>query len=181
VVHLKRVIEILSAHKFFVKPSKCIFGAREVDYLGHMISYEGVRVDNRKIDAMQSWPQPKTITELRGFLGLTGYYRKFVRNYGPFTAPLTELLKKENFGWNPKAEAAFEELKRAMVTTPVLALPDFSEIFIMKTDASDYGLGAILSQRGRPIAYLSKALRPSKKAWSIYSKEMLAIMEAVKT
>jgi hypothetical protein len=180
VVHLRKIFEILSAQQFYVKPSKCTFGAHEVDYLGHIISHEGVRVDNRKIDAMQSWPQPKTITELRGFLGLTGYYRKFVRNYGPIAAPLTELLKKGNFGWNPKANAAFETLKTAMVTTPVLALPDFSEKFIVETDASDYGIGAILSQRGRPIAYLSKALGPTKRAWSIYSKEMLAIMEAIR-
>jgi hypothetical protein len=178
--HLRKIFEILSIQKFFVKPSKCIFGALEVDYLGHIISQEGVRVDNRKIEAMQSWPPPKTVTKLRGFLGLTGYYRKFVRNYGVIATPLTDLLKKGNFGWNPKANAAFETLKTAMVTTPVLALPDFSNKFIVETDASDYGIGAILSQNGRPIAYLSKALGPSKRAWSIYSKEMLAIMEAIR-
>jgi hypothetical protein len=149
------VFEILQDHQFFVKPSKCIFGAREVDYLGHIVSHEGIQVDNRKIEAMQSWPTPKTITELRGFLSLTGYYRKFVRNYGLIATPLTNLLKNGNFGWTPKAEAAFEELKRAMVTTPVLALPDFSNIFIVEIDASDYGIGVILSQQGRPIAYLS--------------------------
>jgi hypothetical protein len=81
--HLRIVFEILSEHKFFVKPSKCACGAQEVDYLGHIISQEGVRIDNLKIEAMQSWPKPKIVTELRGFLGLMGYYRKFVRNYGP--------------------------------------------------------------------------------------------------
>jgi hypothetical protein len=138
--HLRRVFEILQDHQFFVKPSKCIFGAREVDYLGHIISHEGVRVDDRKIEAMQSWPTPKTITELCGFLGLTGYYLKFVRNYGLITASLTDSLKNGNFGGTPKAEADFEELKQAMVTTPILALPDISNIFIVETDASDYGI-----------------------------------------
>lgn len=178
--HLRIVFQILSERKFFVKLSKCVFGAREVYYLGHIISHERVRVDNRKIEAMQSWPKPKTITELRGFLGLTGYYRKFVQNYGLIAEPLTNLLKKGNFLWNPKAEQAFEELKRAMITTPVLALPNFSEIFVIETDASDYGIGAVLGQKGRPIAFLSKALGPSKKNWSVFSKEMLAITEAIK-
>jgi hypothetical protein len=130
--HLKRVIEILSFHKFFLKPSKCIFRAHEVDYLGYIISHEGVRVDNHKIEAMQSCPPPMTIIELQRFLGLTSYYRKFVQNYGPITTPLTELLKKRNFGWNPKFGAAFDELKRAMVTNPVLALPDFLKVFIVE-------------------------------------------------
>lgn len=116
-------------------------------------------VDNRKIEAMQSWPPPKTVTELRAFLGLTSYYRKFVRNYGVIATPLIDLLKKGNFGWNPKANVAFETLKTAMVIMPILALPDFSNKFIVETNAaSDYGIGAILSQNGRPIAYLSKSL-----------------------
>jgi hypothetical protein len=164
-----------------VKPSKCTFGAREVDYLEHIISQEGVPVDHRKIEAMQSWPPPKTITELRGFLGLTGYYRKFVRDYGPIAPPLTELLKKGNFGWTFAAAAAFNKLKNAMVTTPVLALPDFATLFIVETDASDFGIGAILSQQGQPIEFFSKALGPSKRAWAIYAKEMLVVMEAIKT
>jgi hypothetical protein len=160
--HLRRVFEILSEQKFYVKPSKCIFGAREVDYLEHIIYQEGVRVDNRKIEVMQSWPPPKTITELPGFLGLTGYYRQFVCDYGPIAAPLTELLKKGNFSWTPVAAVAFDKLKNAMVTTLVLALPDFAALFIVETDASDFGIGAILSDHGRPIVFLSKALGPSK-------------------
>jgi hypothetical protein len=180
VEHLRK-FEILSAQRFYVKPSKCIFGSHEVDYLRHIISQEGVRVDNQKIMAMQSWPPPKTITELRGFLGLTGYYRKFVQNYGPIAAPLTELLKKGNFGWTVAAATAFDKLKNAMVTTPVLALPDFTNLFVVETDASNFGIGAILSQQKRPIAFLSKALGPTKRAWAIYAKEMLAVMEAIKT
>ena len=151
-----------------------------MEYLGHVISQEGVRVENRKIEAMQSWPRPRNITQLHGFLGLTRYCRKFVWHYGLTVAPLTDLLKKRNFGWNSVVDEAFEKLKCAMVTTPVLALLDFTDTFIVETDAFNYGIGAVLSQKGWPIAYLSKALGPSKRAWSIYSKEMLAIMEAVK-
>ena len=116
-----------------------------------------------------------------GFLVSLGiYYRKFVRHYGLIAAPLTDLLKKGNFGWNSKVDEAFEKLKCAMVTTPMLALSDFTDVFIIETDESDYGIGAVLSQEERSIVYFSKALCPSKRAWSIYSKEMLAIIEVVK-
>jgi hypothetical protein len=150
VEHFRRVFEILSEQKFYVKPSKCIFGAREVDYLEHIISQEGVQVDNCKIEAVQSWPPPKTIIELRGFLSLTEYYRQFVCDYGPIAAPLTELLKKGKFSWTPVAAIAFDKLKNAMVMTLDLALPDFAALFIVETDASDFGIGAILSEYGRP-------------------------------
>lgn len=105
---------------------------------------EGVRVGIRKIEPMQSWPKPKNIIELRGFLGLTGYYHKFVWNYGLIMAPLTNLLTKGKFFLDPLADQSFDELKQAMVTTPVLALPNFSEHFVVETDASNQGIGAVL-------------------------------------
>jgi hypothetical protein len=178
--HIRRTLEILTSHSFVVKPSKCIFGRTEVDYLGHLIIVTGVKVDPHKIATMQSWPQPKTITELRGFLGLTGYYRKFVQFYGIIARPLTQLLKKGQFGWNPEAEATFVALKHAMTMTPVLGLPNFSEVFVLETDASDKGIGAVLPQNGKPLAYMSKAIGPRQRGWSVYSKEMLAIIEAIR-
>ena len=174
--HLRMVFEILDAQCFLVKPSKSVFRAREVEYLGHIISCEDVRVDNRKIEAMQARPKPHSIIELRGFLGLTGYYLKIVHNYGPIAAPLTNLLKKGNFLWTPRDDEAFETLKQAMETSLVLALPDFSTIFVVETEASDFGIGVVLGQNEHPIAFLSKALGPSRRAWSIYAKEMLAIL-----
>ena len=178
--HLRIVMGILEEHHFFIKASKCAFMEKELEYLGHFISGEGVKVDQRKIEAMVDWPLPNDISALRGFLGLTGYYRRFVKNYGLIAKPLTSLLKKDNFSWTQEAREAFEELKRAMTTTPVLALPNFEKPFEVYTDASGEGIGAVLVQDKRPIAFISKALGPMKKAWSTYAREMLAVVHAVK-
>ena len=178
--HVKQAMEILKQQKFFVKVSKCIFGQHELEYLGQIITCHGVKVDEKKIAAMMSWPKPQTIMELRGFLGLTGYYRKFVQGYGVIARPLTNLLKKRQFSWNEEAEEAFNKLKQAMTSTPTLAMPDFSDTFIIETDASGELIGAVLQQKGKPIAFMSRALEVTKKSWSTYAKEMLAIIEAIR-
>ncbi|XP_039039589.1 uncharacterized protein LOC120177547 [Hibiscus syriacus] len=151
----------------------------QVEYLGHIISAAGVATDPSKIEAMRNWPLPKSLKSLRGFLGLTGYYRRFIKYYGAISKPLTQMLKKDCFKWNSAALTAFEELKRIMCLAHVLALPDFTKIFYLETDASSGGIGAVLSQEGRPIAFLSKALSQCHAAMSIYEKEYLAILLAV--
>lgn len=164
--HLEEVMKTLQQNKLFVKLSKCSFGAEEVEYLGHMVSGDGVAMGASKVQAVMDWPIPQNLIQLRGFLGLTGYYRRFIKSYAKIAHTLTELLKKDGFCWNPEAEESFLQLKRAMTTAPVLALPNFQQPFVLETDASGIGVGAMLHQNGHPIAYFSKKLasRMQKKS-----------------
>jgi hypothetical protein len=177
--HVDRVLHLLSQHQLFLKQSKCAFGASEVEYLGYLVGKDGVKVDPKKIATMQDWPHPKTLKSLCGFMGLTGYYRKFVKNYEKIATPLTALLKKNSFTWTPVVAQAFQTLKMAMCTTPVLALPDFTKTFFLECDASGKGTGVVLMQEGRPLAFTSKQLSKRNMGKSIYEKEMLAILHLV--
>ncbi|RVW69141.1 Retrovirus-related Pol polyprotein from transposon 17.6 [Vitis vinifera] len=155
-------------------------GHYEFLYLGHLISKDGVQVDPTKIEAMLNWPFPTSLKSLRGFLGLTGYYRKFIKGYGLIAAPLTALLKKNSFKWTESAKRAFQDLKHAVTSPPVLALPDFSIPFTIQCDASGIGVGAVLMQQGRPLAYMSQAIHGKALQLSTYEKELMALVLAVK-
>jgi hypothetical protein len=142
--------------------------------LGHLVGKDGVRVDSKKIESMQDWPHPKTLKSLHGFLGLIGYYRKFVKNYGKIATPLMALLKKNSVTWTPAAAQDFQTLKTTMCTTP-----DFTKTFVLECDASGKGIDAVLMQEGRPLAFTNKQLSERNPGKPIYEKEMLAILYVV--
>ncbi|XP_078180776.1 uncharacterized protein LOC144574637 [Carex rostrata] len=156
VEYVKLAFEVLRQNQLFLKRSKCDIAVEQLEYLGHIISKNGVATDPKKIEAMSNWPTPSNVKALRGFLGLTGYYRKFVKNYGTIAKPLTELLKKNAFQWTKEAQEAFETLKLAMTQAPVLALPDFNQTFVVETDASNHDIGGVLIQNKKPIAFLKQ-------------------------
>jgi hypothetical protein len=138
--HLEIVFQCLLAHEFYLKQSKCLIAQPSIEYLWHVVSANGVGPDPAKIEAMVNWPTPKNVRQLRGFLGLTGFYRKFVCNYASIAAPLTQLLKRDAFDWTEEAGQAFAALKKAMSEAPVLSLPNFEDKFILETDASGVGM-----------------------------------------
>eukprot|EP00253_Pinus_taeda_P022389 PITA_22389 len=180
VEHVDKVLQLLEEKLLYAKRSKCFFGVHEVEYLGHIVSHEGVKVDPSKIKSIKERKIPTSIKHLRGFLELTGYYREFVKNYGRIAAPLTTLLKNDAFSWTPEATKTFEHLKEAMCQAPVLATPDFTKTFIVECDASGNGIGVFLMQDERPIAFESRPIKGKFLHKAIYEKEMLAILHALK-
>ncbi|PNX92970.1 Ty3/gypsy retrotransposon protein, partial [Trifolium pratense] len=178
--HLESVFQALIQGEFFLKQSKCLLAQRRLEYLGHVVSAGGVCPEPSKIQAILDWPLPTNITALRGFLGLTGFYRKFIQRYASIASPLTSLLRKDSFHWNPEATIAFNALKLAMTSAPTLALPDFSKPFILETDASGIAMGAVLMQDSHPIAFFSKPFCQRLQKASTYVRELHAITTAVK-
>ncbi|KAD7117887.1 hypothetical protein E3N88_05155 [Mikania micrantha] len=177
--HLRLVFQSLLNNKLVAKLSKSLFGQTTVGYLGHVISAHGVAVDPDKIACIRDWPTPKTVKDVRSFLGLSGYYRRFIHHYASVAGPLSDLLRKDKFLWTSIQEEAFKKLKQLLSSTPVLRLPDFSKPFTVETDASGTGIGAVLSQENQPIAYYSIKLSPRMQQASTYQREMFAITQSV--
>ena len=175
-MHLRVVLSVLVEYCFVANQAKCRFGCAQIDYLGHVISGEGVAVDPEKVKCILAWPTPKNVKGVRGFLGLTGYYRNFIQDYGKIAKPLTELTKKDNFSWGIEAVKAFEEMKRIMTSPPVLILPNFDLPFEVECDAAGRGIGVVLMQQRQPIAFFSKALSNGNLAKSVYEKELMALV-----
>lgn len=178
-LHLEEVFKLMRANKLYAKRNKYEFATDRVEYLGHFIQASGVSIDPHKVKAVEEWPQPKSVKILRGFLGLAGYYRRFMKDFGIIARPLTALMKKDGYEWNGEAQVAFEELKKTLCNAPVLALPQFDKPFVVETDACGNGIGAVLMQERHPLAYISRQLKGKQLHLSIYEKELLAVVFAV--
>ena len=178
---LKMVLERLRSHNLRAKVEKCTIAARQVSFLGHIVSASGIMPDPAKID-VDNITSPRNIKDIRSFLGLTGYYRKFIPGFSCIAAPLLQLTQKSvHFNWTDACEQAFQQLKHLLCSAPILAYPDFGQEFILQTDASDYGVGAVLLQRDalgneKVIAYASKALSPREQKYSTTEKELFAVV-----
>jgi hypothetical protein len=178
--HVKLVLEAMCTHQLFLKRSKCSFGEESMAYLGHVISAAGVAMDSDKVLAVVDWPIPRSVRAVPGFLGLAGYYRKFIRGFGTIAAPLMALLKKDGFLWTSQTATAFDTLKTALTTAPVFQLPDFAIPFIVECDASGSGFGDVLHQGNGPIAYFSKAIAPRHASLAAYERELIGQVQAVR-
>ena len=181
---IEKLFEKLRQANLVLQPEKCEFLKPEINYLGHIISSHGLRPDPDKLKAVKEFPVPKNQKNIKQFLGLAGYYRRFIKNFAQIAKPLTNLLRKEQvFNWDENAQTAFETLRDNLCEPPVLAHPHFEEKFLVTTDASGYAIGAVLSQgeigKDRPIAFVSRAMNQAEKNYCTFSKEALAIVYAI--
>ncbi len=179
--HLRHVLEILREAQLYAKKSKCTFFVDRVAYLGFIVSKDGISPDPAKVEAVANWPIPRSVSEVRGFLGLAGWCRIFVPKYALITSPLTELTKKEEaFTWSDARDYAFNQVKELLASDPVLKLPDFDKTFEVIVDACGQGIGGILQQDHHPIAYESRQLRVHEKNYPTHDLELLAVIHALK-
>jgi hypothetical protein len=179
--HLHVVLQRLREHHLYAKLSKCDFWLKGIKFLGHTISQAGIAVDPDKVQEVMNWKPPMTVRQIRSFLGLAGYYRRFIPDFSRIAKSMTELLKKgAKFVWGQKCEDAFHTLRKHLTTSPVLAQPDSSKPFDVYYNASDTGLGCVLMQDNRVIAYASRALRPHEQNYPTHDLELAAMVHALK-
>ena len=180
VEHLRRVFELLREYKFYANTKKCSFATDQVGFLGYVVFAEGIKMDSSKVQAILEWPIPKSITEVRSFHGVATFYRRFIQNFSSIASPLTDCLKQKNLVWSVQANGSFAALKKALTIAPVLQVPDFGKTFELDTDASIHGIGGVLSQESKPIAFFSEKLNGAKLNYCTYDLEFYAIVRAIK-
>jgi len=178
--HLEVSFQVFLDHQFVLKLSKCFFAQSQVEYLGHLVSHEGVQLVASKVEAIHQWPVPQSTKVVYNFLGLARFYQQFIKSYATIVAPLVKITMLERFQWSNQAQAAFEHLKRALSEAPVLALPNFQLPFTVEIDTSGVGMGTVLSQQGHPIAFFNKSFTPRFLGASTYVQELFAITATVK-
>ncbi|WMV08820.1 hypothetical protein MTR67_002205 [Solanum verrucosum] len=179
--HLRIVLQVLKDQQLFAKFSKCEFWLRSITFLGHIVSSKGIEVDTKKMDAVKSWRRPLTPSDIRSFLGLSGYYRRFLEGFSSITSLLMTLTqKKAKFEWSNACEKIFQELKDRLTFAPVLTLPEGTYGFIVHCDPSRVGLGCVLMQNGKVIAYSSRQLKVHEKNYPTHDLELAAIVFALK-
>ena len=178
--HLRLVLQKLREHGFRVRPDKAQWAKPEIKFLGHLVGANGVRMDPSKIESVRSWPTPRNPSELRSFLGLANYFRRFIQGYSTMVSKLNDLLRKDaKWAWSRAHDACFDSAKHAITSAPVLALPDFDKPFEIITDASIVGTGGVLMQEGRPVAYRSAKLTPPERNYTTGEQELLAVYQAL--
>ncbi|XP_070020045.1 uncharacterized protein [Nicotiana sylvestris] len=179
--YLRAVLQTLYQHQLYAKFTKCEFWLESVTFLGHVVSSEGIQVDPQKIAVVKDWPRPTIPTEIRSFLGLAGYYRRFVEGFSTLASPLTKLTQKAvKFQWSDACEKSFQELKSRLTSAPILTLPEGREGFVVYCDASRVGLGCVLMQHGKVITYASRQLKNHEKNYPTHDLELAAVVFALK-
>ena len=179
--HLRIVLQLLQEKKLYAKLKKCEFWLDSVAFLGHVVSKDGIAVDPKKVEAVVEWNRPNSVTEIRSFLGLAGYYRRFVEGFSHLAMPLTRLTQKgAKFEWTGKCEESFQELKKRLVSAPILTIPSGSGGFTIYSDASRKGLGCVLMQHGKVVAYASRQLKPYEQNYPTHDLELAAVVFALK-
>ena len=180
--HLRLVLGRLREQQLYAKFSKCQFWLKEVEFLGHVLSGAGVAVNPNKISDVLNWRTPSNVSEIRSFLGLAGYYRRFIENFSKIAKPMTDLLKKNHkYTWTDECEESFNELKTRLTTAPILVLPDDAKDFTVYCDACRNGLGVVLMQEGKVIAYMSKQLKTHELNYHTHDLELAAVILALNT
>jgi hypothetical protein len=178
---LRIVLERLRQQKLYAKFRKCEFWMEKVTFLGHVLSAEGIVVDPSKVESVTKCEQPSNVTDVKSFLGMAGYYRRFIENFSKIAQPMIELLKNNTkFEWSKACEKSFQELKKRLTTAPVLTLPDIKKDFVVYCDASRQGLGCVLMQEGNVVAYASRQLKKHEEHYLTHDLELAVVVHALK-